>query len=234
MRLLLFVGAMAMFLLGEVRAAGEKGAWGASDPSRKGISGVPKASEGASRTAITIEAGDRDNPFLVPGTHEELVVSKKGKSGKPISSGKGFSAKEVRPVLDDYSKKIAKAEQAFEQGRFSEVPVKDLSGWPAVLEKLPAEKPEDVELKKQLLERAKELAAKIVAREAFLARGYAVQFVVVHEGAPERSVASIGGKIVRTGDSFDDGVVAKTIRKDGVVLAYKGLTFALPLLRMER
>ena len=231
--------AMAMILAGgRLATASEQGVWDAvSEPFRRrevstaGLGGAPR------RANISIEAGERRNPFLIPGTHEEMLLSdkkKSGKSGKKTAGVKEISAKDARPLLEEFEGNLARAEKAFDQGRFSELPAKDIPQWPGALEKFSVEKPEDAAFRADLVERSRSLAARVAAREAFLQRAYTVHFVVVHEGAPERSVASIGGKIVRTGDAFDDGVVAKTIRKDGVVVTYKGLTFALPLLRMAR
>ena len=197
---------------------------------------APPKRGGARHAAITIEAGDRMNAFLVPHAHSETMVKgNKGGGAKPTAGGGQERVKDPRPFLEETAARIQKAEKAFEQGRYGELPpAKDVASWPPALEKLPVEKPEDVDVRGVLLQRAQSLSGKISAREAFLQRGYAVHFVIVNEGSPERSVASIGGKIVRAQDSFDDGVVVQEIRRDGVLVGYKGLKFALPMVRMQR
>lgn len=228
-------GVLGLLLLGSsaLASSSEEKVWEAlSGPFRR----QPlDAREGAGRTAITIEAGGRANPFMIPSGAGALPGSpgKKGRGGK--AAGREVSAKDVRRVLDDFAARIEKAEKAFEQGRYGELPsVKDVKGWEAAVGKLSSDKPEEMDLKGALLQRAGGLAARMEARETFLARGYTVHFVVVNEAFPERSVASVGGKLVRTGESFDDGVTAQEIRREGILVTYKGLKFALPISRTER
>ncbi len=190
-------------------------------------------------TAITIEADGRANPFQVPEAGGDAAVPS-GKSGakrggKQAGAGREMSAKDHKRFLQECAEKIGKGEKAFEQGRYGDVPpVKDVRALEAQLAKLSPEKPEEIEQRGDLLQRAGSLASKVESREVFLQRGYTVHFVVVNEAMPERSVASIGGKLVRTQESFDDGVTVHQIRREGVIVVYKGMQFALPISRAER
>lgn len=227
-------GVLGLFLLGSSvsGATTEEKVWEAlSEPFRRQtLSGR----EGG-RTAVTIEANGRANAFMIPSGVGALPGStgRKGRGAK--GGGREVSAKDVRRVLDDFAARIEKAEQSFDQGRYGELPpVKDVKGWESAIGKLSSDDPGEMDLKGSLLQRAGGLAARMEARETFLARGYTVHFVVVNEAFPERSVASVGGKLVRTGESFDDGVTAQEIRREGVLVVYKGLKFALPISRTER
>lgn len=239
-----WVMVMGMVLAaGAVRAGSdEERLWEAiSEPFRREPLSLRRGGRGI-HTGITIEAGGRANPFQVPVAATELSVasgkpgSRRGdKGGKKGDGAKETSSRDVKRLLTDCAERIGKGEKAFEQGRYADLPpVKDIRGWEAALSKLTPEKPEEIEQRGDLLQRAGTLAAKVEARETFQQRAYTVHFVVVNEAFPERSVASIGGKLVRTKESFDDGVTVHQIRREGVIVVYKGIQFALPISRTER
>lgn len=183
------------------------------------------------RTAITIEAGERWNPFMLPGGVDPSFGGGRRNKAKRAQG----VVKDVKPFLDDLEGRIASAEKAFGEERFHDLPPKaGVEEWVESLEGVKVSDETQGARRADLVSRAQALAGKMAAREAFLQRGYQVQFVVVHETAPERSVACVNGNILRTRGVFDDGVVIEQVRKDGVRVSYQGMRFDLPLLRAER